>query len=291
MQESSTTSNRSALVATFSSREAAHQAASRLHEEGFNRTWIGITRAMEEAYSAPANAGAGMRVESENALARFFGTGDESLHEALLQHGVSESDAARIDGTLPADSAILTVDGANHPELAAQVVAECGGSMVASAGAGALYDHYAEGRSSGLSSDRLATLGDYAKGEKLDEPRRLQLREERLSIDKHREKTGEVTIGKNVVSEKTEVDVPVMHEELYIERRPASGAYATDAGTIGDGETIRVPLEREVVDAQKRTVVTEEVAVGQRRVDGVEHVSETLRKEVLDVDDKSGRSV
>ncbi len=274
----------SALVAIFATRELAHHAIESLHGEGFHRTWLGVTQSMtsDTGYGSPADTET--RVESDNALARFFGAGDQTLHEALLKHGVSADVAARLDGTLPGNSAIVTVDGANHPELAAQIVAECDGEIVSSLGAKSLYDAYAtESATPGLSKDRLADLGEYSKGEKLDEARRLQLREERLTVDKVRESAGEAIVSKKVVTQQAEMDVPVMREELYIERRPASETYG-EAGVIGSGETIRVPLERERVVVDKRTVATEEVVVGQRQVEGTEHISETLRKEELDVD-------
>ena len=50
-------------------------------------------------------------------------------------------------------------------------------------------------------------------------------------------------------------------------------------------EEIRVPLSEERVDVQKRTVVTEEVEIGKRKVEGTEHVSDTVRHEELRVDD------
>ncbi|GAC1303811.1 MAG: YsnF/AvaK domain-containing protein [Vulcanimicrobiaceae bacterium] len=278
----------SALVATFPDRETAHQAVHRLHDEGFHNTWIGLTRSMTDDGGAfsPSGATTETRVEEDNALARFFGGGNESLHAALRRHGVSEADAARVDTTLPANCAILTVHGSNHPELAAQIVAECGGEMVTSAASSRLLDTYGDRKEKARndSRDAFASLGNYGAGKELAEERKLQLREERLSVDKRRVSAGEAVVGKKVVTEKADIDVPLVHEELYIERRPASGTYAGAIGSIGDGESIHVPLSRDEVDIQKRTVVTEEVAVGQRRVEETKHVSETLRKEELDID-------
>lgn len=284
MTNQSTLTASSSLVGLFTSSKAAREAVDALHNEGFHDTWIGITRAAEGGYGTANGTTGETVVESENAVARFFGAGDAPLHEALVKRGVSEADATRLDGTLPPDSAILTVDGANHPELAAQIITSTGGRMVTSTGSSRLYDTYAEETgSSDLSTERLAGLGDYYGGEKLDEPRRIQLREERLNIDKRVEQTGEAEISKKVITERASVDVPVYHEELYIERRPASGTY-TSVGEIGDSETIRIPLRAESVVVDKSTVVSGEVAVGQRRVDGVEHVSEDLKKEELKID-------
>ena len=105
-------SNPSALVALFATREYARRAISRLHDEGFHHTWLGVTEAMQSDETSTGYAAkTGTRVESDNAIARFFGEGDQTLHDALIKHGVSDEDAARIDKTLPAQSAIVTVDG------------------------------------------------------------------------------------------------------------------------------------------------------------------------------------
>lgn len=284
------TTQDSALAATFPSRDAAHRAVQRLHDEGFHRTWIGLTKPStddDDAYDTASTSEA--RVEEENPVARFFGGGNESLRDALLRHGVSREDAARVDTALPTGSAILTVGGANHPELAAEIVQSCGGNLLSSNASQNLMGAYGDRIGSRDERPSFANLGNFHGGEKLGEERKLQLRAERLSVDKRRVDAGEAVVGKRVVSETAEVDVPLVHEELYIERRPASGTYSGNVGTIGDGESIHVPLSREEADVQKRTVVTEEVAVGQRRVEETKHVSETLRKEELDVDDDVAR--
>jgi uncharacterized protein (TIGR02271 family) len=113
--------------------------------------------------------------------------------------------------------------------------------------------------------------------------RTLQLREERLKVDKTPVEAGDVSIRKEVVTEQKTITVPVEHEELVIDRRPGSGKAAS--GRVGDdSEEIRVPLKSEHVDVSKEAVVTEEVKVGKRKVQGSQDVSATLEKEQLNVD-------
>ncbi len=45
-----------ALVAAFPDRESAHQAARSLHDEGFGRTWIGVTHSAADPNDAGASA-------------------------------------------------------------------------------------------------------------------------------------------------------------------------------------------------------------------------------------------
>ena len=113
--------------------------------------------------------------------------------------------------------------------------------------------------------------------------RTIQLREERLNVDKTAVKTGEVRVGKRVVTEHKTIDVPVEREEVVIERRPASGKAAR--GDMVDEEIV-VPVKEERVSVTKHPVVTEEVSVGKRKVQDTKHVAETVRKEELDVDEE-----
>ncbi len=112
----------------------------------------------------------------------------------------------------------------------------------------------------------------------------LQLKAERLSVDKVRVASGAARIRKQVISEQQSVDVPVSHEELVIERRKVTDGKV--GGMIGADETISVPLSREEVQVGKQTFVTEEVDIGKRAVGGTEHVSDTVRHEELVVDNE-----
>jgi uncharacterized protein (TIGR02271 family) len=227
-------------------------------------------------------------------IARFFGGGGKrSLYDELVRHGVASSEARRLDHGLFPNSAILTVDGANHPELAAELIEEAGGQVVAGehvaadeAGAAA-ESEAAVTREFERGSQALGYRGrDYARGEQIDEDRRLQLRAERLDVAKQRVASGEAQVGKDVVERTEELDVPTIREELFIERRSASGEVAAEtAGEIGAGETIRIPLMRENVVVTKRPVVTGEYVIGKRTVSDTQHVAETLREERLTVND------
>jgi uncharacterized protein (TIGR02271 family) len=116
--------------------------------------------------------------------------------------------------------------------------------------------------------------------------RTVQLREEELRATKQRAQTGEVIIGKDVVEEKKTIEVPVRHEEVYVERRPVEGHQAA-AGPIREtDQEIRVPVVEEQVRVEKVPVVKEEIRVGKREVTETEVVSDTVRREVADIDRK-----
>jgi uncharacterized protein (TIGR02271 family) len=123
-----------------------------------------------------------------------------------------------------------------------------------------------------------------------DETDRLQLRDEQLDIRKDQVQAGEVRLRKEVVTEQRTVEVPVTREEVVIERHAASGG-ATDAGAIGEGDEIRIPVMSEEVRVEKTPVVREEVSFRKRRVLGTEQVSESVRHEEARIDRQGDASV
>lgn len=113
----------------------------------------------------------------------------------------------------------------------------------------------------------------------------LKLREEELRVQKRPVETGKVTLRKEVVQENKTIDVPVMREEVVIERHPVNRSEG--AGAIsGASEEIRMPVREEEVSIDKRAVVKEEVSVGKRRVQDTKHVSADLKREELRVDEQ-----
>jgi len=110
----------------------------------------------------------------------------------------------------------------------------------------------------------------------------VELHEEQLHATKRPVETGEVRVHKEVVTEQRNIQVPVTHEEVVIERRPASGH--ASASDIRPGQEIRIPVTEERVHVDKETVVKEEVHVGKRKVTDTETVAGTVRKEEVRVD-------
>ncbi|MBA2394506.1 MAG: YsnF/AvaK domain-containing protein [Ktedonobacteraceae bacterium] len=116
-----------------------------------------------------------------------------------------------------------------------------------------------------------------------DDERRLKLREERLNVGKQTVQTGEVGLHKEIIEEQKNIDVPVNHEEVWVERRSYGEERPTDA-SIGQNETFRVPVREEQVLTDKQTVETGEVALGKRTVQEQQRVSDTVRREEARVD-------
>jgi uncharacterized protein (TIGR02271 family) len=118
-----------------------------------------------------------------------------------------------------------------------------------------------------------------------DGDQEIELRAERLVINKQRRQTGEARVRKQIVTEVKSIDVSVSHEELVIERQAVRGDADVDDGEPIAEETIRIPLTEEQVDIAKETVVREELEIGKRHVDDVEHINDAVRHEELVVVD------
>lgn len=109
------------------------------------------------------------------------------------------------------------------------------------------------------------------------EDKDLLLREEDLDIGKSRHQTGEVSLGKEIVEERQDVDVPVEHEEVVIERNPIN--HAQSSTPIGEEETFHIPVSEEQVHVGKHTEVVGEVEAHKQEVEETAHVDETLKHE------------
>ena len=107
----------------------------------------------------------------------------------------------------------------------------------------------------------------------------LHLREEQMNVGKQRVQTGEVGLHKEIMTEQKTMNVPVTHEEAFIERRPVTNTTTTDTSPIGGDETIRVPLSEEKVNVRKDTLVTDEVSLGKRAVEQTQQVTDTVKRE------------
>lgn len=105
----------------------------------------------------------------------------------------------------------------------------------------------------------------------------VRLHEERLDAHTQTVKAGEVSVRKEIVAEQRTLEVPVTREEVVIERHPVSGVEATNFGQAT--EEIRIPISEERVTVSKTPVVTEEISVGKRTVEGTQTVSDTVRRE------------
>jgi uncharacterized protein (TIGR02271 family) len=118
--------------------------------------------------------------------------------------------------------------------------------------------------------------------------------EERLDVDKRSLPHERVVLRKEVVTETVTISVPVRREVLRVERipiEPGSEPAVDELTAFAPGEAQELILmeERAVVD--KRVVPRERVRLAKDVVTEDQHITETVRREEVDVDRQARPSV
>ena len=116
----------------------------------------------------------------------------------------------------------------------------------------------------------------------------IPLMSEELVVTK-REVTDEVIITKKPVTETKTEQVQLMHEEIRIERRPASNSKDSpgnsttkeDIPPIESKTEIKIPLKREEVKVTKKPYVKEEIIVKRQPVTEIRKISEEIITEQI----------
>jgi uncharacterized protein (TIGR02271 family) len=137
------------------------------------------------------------------------------------------------------------------------------------------------------------SMGARQTGDALsDNDLRVPVREERLDVEKRQGQRGEVEIRKTVETEQVNVPVQLRHEEVNVNRVdvPDRPVAVGDVAEAFKSETIRVPVRGEEAVAHKEAVVTGEVVIDRDVVTERETVSDTVRKERVDVDENFSRA-
>ena len=133
-------------------------------------------------------------------------------------------------------------------------------------------------------TDAGGTVGHDTSGPTTDDA--MTRSEEELHVGTTQQESGRARLRKYVVEDQVTETVPVKREEVRIEREPitdANAGAATDGPAISEEEHEVVLHEEEVV-AEKRAVPKERIRMDKDTVTDEEQVSETLRKEEVDVD-------
>lgn len=121
------------------------------------------------------------------------------------------------------------------------------------------------------------------EGTEEDEDVAIQLRAEHLGITKHEVESGEVRIRKRVVEETQTIEVPYIREEVTVERRTVPEGSIWEGEIYAEDEEIVIPVLEEQVTIKKEVEVLEEVNIRKEKVTEQKQISETVRREELDV--------
>jgi uncharacterized protein (TIGR02271 family) len=135
-------------------------------------------------------------------------------------------------------------------------------------------------------SSSSATANEGLAAARKAEETTVPLTEERLDASK-KESTREATITKEPITETKTVEVPVTHEEISVERRPATGSTTAEKPVQSRTET-KVPLKQEEVQVTKQPYVKEEVSVKKKPVTETRRVTDKVTSEKVKVKGASG---
>ncbi|HYG99842.1 MAG TPA: YsnF/AvaK domain-containing protein [Terriglobales bacterium] len=259
------------VAAVFKDHTTAERAASDLVSAGFTRNDIGI--AICEPEGRKVDEGWVSRVRD-----MFSGEEREQYSSTdapgtLRQMGISDDRMSHFERAMHEGDVLVTVRAGSRQDQALAILNRHGGDL-------------------GLSSRDTARTGTNVAGNLREMPeRRLQLFGEMLRVHKERVQRGEVRLRKEVVSEQKTVDVPVMREEVVIERVAGDRAQPAGSADFGTDKEIRVPLSEERVQVEKTPVVNEEIRVGKRQIQEVRQVSDTVRHEEVRIDNEGDVNV
>jgi uncharacterized protein (TIGR02271 family) len=115
--------------------------------------------------------------------------------------------------------------------------------------------------------------------------------EEELRVGTAERERGRVRLRKHVVTENVQTTVPVRREEVRVEREPIGGENvdaATSGPEISEDEHEIVLHEEEPV-VEKRAVAKERVRLGTEAHEDEREISEEIRKEQIELDDRQDR--
>ncbi|WP_105032047.1 YsnF/AvaK domain-containing protein [Arthrobacter ruber] len=131
--------------------------------------------------------------------------------------------------------------------------------------------------------DRKDTVGHDTSGPTTDDA--MTRSEEQLHVGTERREVGKARLRKYVVTENVTKTVPVMHEEVRIEREPITNANRGDAldGPAISEEEHEVILHAERPVVEKEAVAVERVRLDKETITEQETVTSDVRKEKIEL--------
>ena len=132
--------------------------------------------------------------------------------------------------------------------------------------------------------EKLLERGDLTDEEEL----RVQRSEEELRAGTRERRAGSVNVRKRVRTDHERLSVPKRREEVSVQRVPVEDREASEA-EIGEDDEVRIPVVEEEVVVEKRPVVKEEIRLRKEVVEEEEVVEEDVRKEEVEIEDRIER--
>lgn len=107
--------------------------------------------------------------------------------------------------------------------------------------------------------------------------------QEEVVIGKREVEAGRVRVTKTVREREAIVDEPLFREQVQVERVPVNRVIDAPVDVRHEGDTLIVPVVKEVLVVEKRLMLVEELHITKIRQAEHQPQSVTLREEVVDV--------
>lgn len=153
-----------------------------------------------------------------------------------------------------------------------------------------------ENYSNALSNGELLLyIDDESELEVPEGEEKIELREERLAVNKEKVQSGEIVVEKYTDSKVEEFDVPFNMDNVTVERRPVEGEPLFEKYNLDDSDdaegVIRIPVTKERIRVIKEHVVTEEIVITKEVVEKMEHVSGTVKHDDIRVSEVKNEDI
>lgn len=119
---------------------------------------------------------------------------------------------------------------------------------------------------------------------------RIPLVEEQLQVEKRPVELGRVQIQKTVEEVPENITVPITRDDVEVRRVPINQMLSTPAEPHQDGDWYVVPVMKEVLVVEKRLMLVEEIRVRRNQVTEQQQITDTVRRERLNINDTSGKA-
>jgi uncharacterized protein (TIGR02271 family) len=126
-----------------------------------------------------------------------------------------------------------------------------------------------------------------------DDEVRVRRSEEEILVGRREREAGAMRVRKRVRTERERLEVPKKRTEVTVERVPVEEGGTSEEEITATPqiveEEIVVPVVEEEIVVEKRPVVKEEIRIRKQVVEDVEVVEEDVRKEEVEIDDQTHR--
>ena len=116
----------------------------------------------------------------------------------------------------------------------------------------------------------------------------VTLAEEELTARTQEREFGRVRVDKRVETERAQVTTDVGHEEVTVERVAINQPIDATPESRFEGDTLIIPVVEEVLVTEKRLMLREEVRIRRHWVTEPVTVEDTVRREVLEIEEGRG---